>query len=128
MKTKPGAGKMKWKKVSEGLKSMFDEVLPDDPRVERRKMFGCPCAFINGNMFAGLHQDNMMLRLPEPERARFLKEFQTTLFEPMPGRAMKEYVVVPGELFDEMDDLKKWIMISLDYVSKLQRKMPGKKA
>ncbi len=45
-----------WKKSSPALIAYFDKALPDDPRVERRQMFGYPCAFVNGQLFTGLHQ------------------------------------------------------------------------
>ena len=31
----------------------YEAALPDDPRVERKKMFGMPCAFVNRQMFFG---------------------------------------------------------------------------
>ena len=40
---------------------------------DQRKMFGYPCAFVNGNMFAGLFQTGLFLRLSEPEREEFLR-------------------------------------------------------
>ncbi len=39
-----------WKKSSAKLIAAFDASLPVDPRVERRSMFGYPCAFTGGNM------------------------------------------------------------------------------
>jgi hypothetical protein len=38
-------------------------------------------------------QGHMVHRLPD-DRARFVKAFGATRFEPMPGRVMREYVVV----------------------------------
>ncbi len=56
---------MAWEKPSETLIEHFGRWLPDDSNVERRKMFGCPCAFVNGNMFAGVHEQNLIVRLSE---------------------------------------------------------------
>src|ERR1051325_6031683 len=64
------------------------------PGVEPRRMFGYPAAFVNGNMFACLFQDRMMLRLSEKDR----KESGFPPFEPSPGRAMREYVTLPPEV------------------------------
>ncbi len=62
---------MAWKKALAALIEAFDAALPDDPRIERRKMFGCPCAFINDNMFTGIHEDGVIVRVPrDPCRAR----------------------------------------------------------
>jgi hypothetical protein len=60
---------MAWEKSPESLIEAFHEALPDDDRIERRKLFGFPCAFVNGNMFTGLHQRDMIVRLPEDARA-----------------------------------------------------------
>ena len=86
---------MAWEKSSERLIEAFYAAVPDDDRVERRKMFGFACAFVNGNMFTGLHQRDMIVRLPEDGRAELLEMPGTNLFEPMAGRVMREYVAVP---------------------------------
>jgi TfoX/Sxy family transcriptional regulator of competence genes len=114
---------MKWRKSPDELIRLFDAVLPDDARVERRKMFGYPAAFANGNLFCGLHQENLVLRLDEKKRAELMKSGATS-FEPMPGRPMKEYVVAPASLLADRPALKKRIAQSLDYVASL----PAKKA
>lgn len=86
---------MKWRKKSQQIIEIFDGLLPDGEDVEKRKMFGYPCAFKNNNMFTGVHEENIFLRLSEQDREAFLKPNQARKFEPMPGRTMKEYVVVP---------------------------------
>jgi TfoX/Sxy family transcriptional regulator of competence genes len=114
---------MKWRKSPDELIALFDEVLPDDARVERRQMFGYPAAFTNGNLFCGLHQENLVLRLDDAKRAEMMKAGAKS-FEPMPGRPMKEYVVAPASLLKDRGALKKRIAQSLDYVASL----PAKKA
>ncbi|HEX9941229.1 MAG TPA: TfoX/Sxy family protein [Thermoanaerobaculia bacterium] len=112
---------MAWRKSPEWLVEAFGEIVPDeDPRVERRKMFGYPCAFANDNMFIGLHQENMLMRLPEGDRERFLKEYKTEIFQPFPGRVMKEYVVVPHELVRKPKALEPWIRRSLEYAASVK--------
>jgi hypothetical protein len=61
-------------------------------------MFGSPAGFVNGNVFMGPHQHNMVLRLPDSPRAGLLAMEGAATFEPIAGRAMKEYVVVPPSL------------------------------
>jgi TfoX/Sxy family transcriptional regulator of competence genes len=113
---------MAWKKSPDWLVDAFPGLLPDDPRVEPRKMFGYPCAFANGNMFIGLHQDNLILRLPEGERERFLGEHRTHVFAPFPGRPMREYVVVPHALIRKPAALAPWIARSLAYAASIPPK------
>jgi TfoX/Sxy family transcriptional regulator of competence genes len=112
---------MKFEKADPEVVNFFDTIAPGpEVGVEKRKMFGYPCRFVNGNMFAGLHNNNMILRLPEKDRADFVK-LGGRPFEPMPGRIMKEYVVVPKELFRSRR-LKAWIERSLTYASSLPPK------
>ena len=124
---------MAWKKSPEWLSEAFSDVVPDDdPRVERRKMFGYPCAFASDNMFIGLHQENMLMRLPDGDRERFLEQYKTEIFQPFPGRIMKEYVVVPHALVRDPEALEPWIRRSLEYAAsvkpKAKKKAGAKKA
>ena len=54
---------MKLRKSPEELVATFDEVMPGAPAT-KRKMFGFPAGFVNGNMFMGLFEESMILRLP----------------------------------------------------------------
>jgi hypothetical protein len=92
---------MAWTKSPHGLIDLFGAWLPDAPGVERRKMFGYPVAFVNGNLFAGLFQDVAFVRLPPAARAELEAEFGIRHFEPMPGRPMRAYVVLPDELLED---------------------------
>ena len=105
---------MKWEKPSDSLVKAFDEALPKTTRVEKRKMFGMPAAFVNGNMFAGLHNQNIVLRLSDKDRAALLKS-DWAQFEPMPGRPMKEYLTTPAGI--KPADMKKWLNVSYDFVA-----------
>ena len=108
---------MAWKKSPEWLVDTFAGLVPDHPRVERRKMFGYPCAFAQGNMFMGLHEDRLVLRLGDADRDRFREETGAGRFAPMEGREMKQYSVVPEALVrGRRDELDPWIECSLRYV------------
>src|SRR5215471_13018810 len=91
---------MKWRKSPEALVEKFSKLVPEDRRVARRQMFGYPAAFANGNLFMGLYQDSMILRLSADDRPKFLVLAGARAFEPMPGRPMREYVVVPPEMLN----------------------------
>lgn len=126
-KAPPPAAKKQWRASPPELVQLFDRIrdgLP--PPAERRKMFGYPCSFVNGQMFAGLHQENMVLRLSEADRRQFLRLEGAGLFEPMPGRVMKEYVVVPASLLHHSTELMKWIEKSFAFALSLGPK-PMKK-
>ena len=112
----------KWRKSPQSLIDTFDAVMPGPPEVERRKMFGYPSCFVNGNLMGGLHQSDMMLRLSESDREALVSEGGP--FEPMAGRRMREYVVAPATMLDDHPRLQDWIAKSLAYASGLPPKTP----
>jgi TfoX/Sxy family transcriptional regulator of competence genes len=116
-----------WRKSPASLVALFDAVLPDDTRVEKRRMFGYPCAFVNGNMFTGLHQENLIVRLDEADRARMTGELGARVFEPMPGRPMREYVALPEAILEDEAESAAWVRRALDFAAALppkQKKPP----
>jgi TfoX/Sxy family transcriptional regulator of competence genes len=82
-------------------------------------MFGYPCAFVNGNMFAGLFQTGLFVRLSEPEREQFLRIKGSTRFEPLPGRVMREYVTAPADMMHHPGVAAEWIRRAYVYASSL---------
>ena len=94
---------MAWTKSPQSLVDLFAESLPDDPRAERRKMFGYPAIFVGGNMCAGLFQDRMFARLSDAD-ARALPGGMKP-FEPMAGRPMKGYALIPDEILADEERL-----------------------
>ncbi|MCC6899500.1 MAG: TfoX/Sxy family protein [Polyangiaceae bacterium] len=119
---------MAWKKATPELIELLEEILPKDPRAERRKMFGYPCSFVNGNLWIGLHEHNLLLRLREQDRIEFLKQPEARPFEPMPGRPMREYVVAPQDLLEEPALLRRWVKRAFDYALSLPVKSLKAKA
>src|SRR5688572_29322336 len=113
---------MAWQKSPESLIQTFHDALPDDPRLERRKMFGYPCAFVGGNMFAGLYQDYVIVRPPPDERARLIESGETRVFEPTAGRPMREYVQVPPTVAADGAALRAWLAKGFAYASTLPPK------
>src|SRR4029077_14537268 len=81
---------------SEEAKAAFSKLVPDEPAVTLKPMFGQLSAFVNGNMFCGIFGDELMVRLPEPEIA-VVKRQGGRDFEPMAGHKMGVYVIVPGD-------------------------------
>lgn len=117
------ASKRKWNKSSAQLAETFQAAVPDGPGVERRQMFGYPCAFVNGNMFTGLHEERLIVRLPEQQRAELLALDGAAVFEPMKGRPMREYVVVPPAILDDETTLRTWMRRARDYAASLPAKV-----
>jgi len=117
---------MKWQKSSQGLIDLFESVLPGPPAVER-KMFGYPAGFVNGNMFMGLFQESMILRLPTGPREEFLRFHNAKIFEPMAGRPMREYAAVPESVMRDKKELAAWVARAFDYGALLKPKSSAAK-
>jgi TfoX/Sxy family transcriptional regulator of competence genes len=113
---------MAWTKSPPALIELFDKSVPSAAGITRRKMFGYPAAFANGNLFIGLHQNDFIMRLSEKDRARFVAEFGERTFEPMKGRPMREYVRLPEQLFDDARKRAAWIRRSLRYAEAIAPK------
>jgi TfoX/Sxy family transcriptional regulator of competence genes len=112
----------KWKPAPREAVAAFEAATSGLLGAEPRKMFGYSCVFTKGNMFAGLHEAGMVLRLPDEQRAEFLRLKGSKQFEPMLGRVMREYVVVPKVLLNAPEELRPWVEKSLAFVSSLPAK------
>jgi TfoX/Sxy family transcriptional regulator of competence genes len=123
MPARPKMESATWRKSPPELVAKLDALLKHAPDAERRVMFGYPCAFLQGNMFTGLHQEHMFLRLSEVEKAEFLEIPGSTPFEPVQGRVMSEYVTVPQSLLTDDVQLKTWLARSLAYARSLPVKV-----
>jgi TfoX/Sxy family transcriptional regulator of competence genes len=87
---------MKMPRPSEDAKAAFAKVVPDEPAVTIKPMFGQMSAFVNGNMFCGIYGEEFVVRLPADDIARVKKQGGRD-FEPVAGHKMGGYVVVPGD-------------------------------
>jgi len=114
--------KKAWRKSSEALIEKFSQLVPPDPRVERRQMFGYPAAFTGGNLFMSLFEESMIFRVAEPDRVQLLSVAGSRLFEPMPGRPMREYVVLPEVLIGDPEAARGWAARAFEYALSLPPK------
>ena len=118
---------MEWKKTPESLVKFFEEKTAKI-KCERRKMFGYPCCFMNGNMFIGTFGENLILRLGPKEREAALSTHKDmTVFEPVPGRKMKEYLLVPKKVRDSQATFDVLLDQSVRYAGSLPAKAAKKR-
>ena len=68
--------------------------------------------------------DPMFVRLPDADRTELLAEEGTSLFEPMPGRPMREYVTIPNAWREELERVRSWVIRSLRWVGERPAKQP----
>ncbi len=118
---------MGWKKPSQELiKLLVSRMEPFS--AQKKAMFGSTVYFANGNMFIGVHEDHIFLRLPEAGRKELLSRFNDAAqFEPMKGRPMREYMIIPPVLYENKEAFDRWIEQSMDYTTILPKKIPKAK-
>ena len=114
---------MRFKKSSPEIVARFADALPGSALVERKKMFGYPSAFVRGNYFAGLFEETVVLRLPEPQREELPALANAAVFDPMrTGRGMKDWLVVPEEVASNPRALAALLEAALALVATLRQK------
>ncbi|MBN1456148.1 MAG: TfoX/Sxy family protein [Methanomicrobia archaeon] len=113
---------MAWKKAPDELIRFLAEQLRAVDCVSRT-MFGYPVYFINGNMFIGAYQDDLFLRLAAQDREQAQAKYtEIRPFEPMPGRIMREYVILPRSVYKEQAIFTDLLTRSIRYVTSLPPK------
>ena len=110
---------MKWIKSPPELVARFDAAAPKGGAVVRKPMFGYPALYLNGNMFAGTYQDKVVVRLATEDRDKAVRQIKALPFEPMPGRPMREYVVLPSVVVANPASLARWIKSASEYAAAL---------
>jgi TfoX/Sxy family transcriptional regulator of competence genes len=109
-------------KPTDADKERFNGLVPDDPRVEVKPMFGNVGAFVNGNMFMGLFGADIGVKLDEADLQKLVKAGGGP-FGPQ-ERPMGGYVSVPAGF--TAAKVRPWVARSLAYVAALPPKPPKK--
>ncbi len=117
---------MEMPKPSDADKEVFRSLVPDDPAVEVKPMFGNLAAFVNGNMFMGLFGSQIGLKLDAGDRDELLAEDGAGPFGPE-ERPMGGYVTMPARWRSSRDDARPWIERAQAYVASLPPKVPKAK-
>jgi len=110
-----------FEKAPRDLVERFTEVMTTRPAGAVRKMFGYPAAFVNGNMATGLHGERWFVRLSATDTAE-LVGLGGGPFEPMPGRPMRGYTVLPPSIAEDPGAAGAWVDRALDHVGGLPPK------
>ena len=80
-------------KVADELAALMQDI----PGAKPGKMFGMPGYMVNGKLAVGVFENGIVAKLG-PERAKALIGKQGIgTFEPMPGRAWKDWVAISGD-------------------------------
>lgn len=98
---------MKMQKPRPEILELFERLVPDRPGIECKMMFGARAAWVNGNMFMGTFEQDLVVRLPEDDRNK-LAEAGGEQFAPM-GRPMREYMLMPRDMHEDDAALGQWV-------------------
>lgn len=102
-------------------RAYFRSLVPDDPRVEVKPMFGSLGAFVNGNMFLGLFAADVGVKLDDAGRAELLAEDGAGPFGPA-ERPMGGYVSLPAAWRATPEAAASWVDRALAHVGALPPK------
>lgn len=111
---------------SEADKEYFRSVLPEDPEVEVKPMFGNLGAFVHGNMFAGLFGAAIGVRLAVSDHAELAAVDGSGPFGPA-ERPMGGYLSLPSAWRDSPEHAVAWVARALAFVSTMPPKKPRPK-
>ena len=111
-----------WKKSPPDLVTAFESLAARRPELQTRKMFGYPAGFVGGYMATALHEDRWIVCLPDEAREELLAMPGAAPFEPMPGRPMKGYAVLPAAVVADPGEVDAWV----DRAIALVRTLPPK--
>jgi hypothetical protein len=99
----------------------YEALIATDPSIERKGVT-IPYTSVNGKMFTYLSPTgDLRLRLPDDERAAFIKKYRTKLATSN-GVVMKEFVAVPPALLARTAELKPYLRKSRAYAEQLGTK------
>jgi hypothetical protein len=107
------------KKLMTKAEEYFHELTKEIPEAKLGKMFGALCIKApNGKSGAMFWQDCIIVKLNTDELNDAMKLNGSRLFEPMPGRPMKEWIQIS---FEHKSKWKHYAIISFDAVKNLKK-------
>jgi hypothetical protein len=112
-------------KPSEADKARFRALVPADPRVEVKPMFGNLGAFVNGNMFMGLFGADIGIKLAPADATELAQVVGSGPFGPA-ERPMGGYLSLPPAMIETTIAVG-WVGRSLEFVAGLPPKAVGKR-
>jgi len=110
---------MQMPKPTQTDKARFRELVPEDPRIEVKPMFGNLGAFVNGNMFMGLFGADIGLKLASADAEELRGREGAGPFGPE-ERPMKGWRSLPAAMPDE--EKSAWLERARDHVATLPPK------
>lgn len=99
----------------------YDDLIQLSPNF-KRKGKTVPCTTANGYMFSQLNKAGEIgIRLPKEDGQKFMEEYHTTTFKSY-GAVMKDYVLIPEDLYSETEFLLSLLEKGYQHVMNLPKK------
>ena len=119
---KPARVTPKMERADPDLLTRVEALMATFP-VYRRPMFGVVAWFVeeNAQMLGCVWGDALNIRVGADEAQRLVASGKAVPFEPMAGRPMREYVLVPASTLRPAA-LKRWIARGVEFTSTVARK------
>jgi TfoX/Sxy family transcriptional regulator of competence genes len=113
---------MTWEKMSQATAEKL-AALVEGFECQKKPMFGHEVYWVKGNMFAGVFASQVWIRLSRDDQADFFEAYEDAkLFEPMAGRPMKDYVVLPDAVLADNKVANTWLEKAYNYTATLPEK------
>ncbi|WP_052552862.1 TfoX/Sxy family protein [Gemmata sp. SH-PL17] len=105
----------------ESLAARIRDALARRKNVEEKRMFGCDCFLLNGNLLVGAWKDSLIARLGPEEGEAALLEPHVRVFD-ITGKPMRNWVRIEPEGVEDDEQLAGWIERALKFVEMLPKK------
>lgn len=100
---------------------LYEKLISMTPEIQRKGK-SMPYTSANGHMFSLMNKNGEIgIRLPKEKREVFLKKYETVTFKSY-GAVMKEYVLIPGSLLNQLEILSSYLLDGYNYVNLLKSK------
>jgi TfoX/Sxy family transcriptional regulator of competence genes len=106
----------------------FESAFPDDPRAVRKTMFGMAAGVVNGNLFAGVFEQGITLRVGRARAEELADSYEGVGPFAPGGRTWPEYALAVAERWAGTDELKAWVREALEHTAALPVKESKPKA
>jgi TfoX-like protein len=106
----------------------FDSIAAGFPEATRRLTFGYPCLYVGGNMVSGLYESSWHVRLSPDDRRELEAIPGAATFEPMPGRPMTGFTLLPPAVLEDDEAVRDWVGRAVAHGATMPAKAPKSKA
>lgn len=102
------------------MAGLLEDALAGLDGVTRRRMFGALAFWVDGEMFALVGEEGIVLKLSETDRVEALAMPESEVFSPG-GPPMKALIVLSADILDSAPILADWVRRSHAYARSLRR-------